>query len=206
MRKLIVAVFFLMVCAFAAAQTAPQPCSAIKPDPAKMQKPSPPGCADIQFSDGKRAVIQYSRPRIRDPKTGQPRTIWGGLNPWGEVWRAGANEATSLVTDTDLTIGDTKIPAGSYTLFILPEKEQQNRPWKLIVSKKTGEWGIPYPGEQFDFARIDMQVSQLPDTVQEFTISFDKKSGNAASLNFDWEKTRATVKVSDTTTGVPVAP
>lgn len=205
MRKVVVALFVL-ISAFAVAQTAPQPCSSIHFDAKKMQAPSVPGCADFQFQNGKRVTIVYSRPKIRDPKTGKARVIYGELVPWGDVWRAGANEATSLVTDTDLTIGGTKVPAGSYTLFILPEEEQQNRPWKLIVSKKTGEWGIPYPGAQDDFARIDMQVSPLPDTIQELTISFDKKSGDAATLNFDWEKTRASVAVTDTTTGVPVAP
>src|SRR6185312_8198417 len=194
MRKLLL--FAVLILSIAAtAQTAPTPCSSVKPDAKKMSRPSPPACTEFQFTGGKRVVIQYSQPKINDPETGKPRKIFGGLEPWGEPWRAGANEATSLVTDTDLTIGDAKVPAGSYTLYIQPE---QSGPWKLIVNKTTGQWGIPYPGEASDLVRIDMQMSKPPETVQRLTMSFEKKSGNSAVLNVEWENTRASVPVSDT--------
>ena len=160
----------------------------------KSKRPSPPGQATFQFEDGKTITIDYSRPKVNDPKTGQPRTIYGGLVPYDKVWRAGANEATTFVTQANLELGGTAIPAGSYTLFILPE---QSGPWKLIVSKKTGEWGIPYPGEQFDLARINMQTTKTPSTVQEFTIAFEKRGPNAGVLNFDWENTRASVDFTE---------
>lgn len=203
MRKLLWSIFFLALSLVAAAQTVPTRCSAVKPDAKKMSRPSPPGCADFQFTGGKLVVVQYGRPKVDDPQTGKPRVIYGSLVPWGEPWRAGANEATSLVTDTDLTIGGTRVPAGSYTLYIQPE---QNGPWKLIVNKTTGQWGIPYPGAASDFARIDMQTSELPTAVPQFTISFDKKSGNSATLNFDWANTRASVEITNTSTGMPVQP
>ena len=104
-----------------------------------------------------------------------------------------ANEATSFVTQSNLLVGGTTVPAGSYTLFILP---QENGPWKLIVSKKTGEWGIPYPGEQNDFARINMKNAKTPDAVQDFTISFDKSGPNGGVIKFDWENTSASVEFS----------
>ena len=63
--------------------------------------------------------------------------------PYGQVWRTGANEATTLVTDTNVKIGDKDVPAGSYTIFTVPNADK----WTLIISKKTGEWGIPYPGK-----------------------------------------------------------
>jgi hypothetical protein len=160
----------------------------------KSARPSPPGTANFAFDDGKTVTINYSRPKINDPHSGQPRKIYGGLVPYGEVWRAGANEATSLVTQANLKIGNTAVPAGSYTLFILPA---ENGPWKLIISKKTGEWGIPYPGEQYDLARVDMKTTKTPGTVQDFTISFDKRGSNAGVLNFDWENTRASVDFSE---------
>lgn len=197
MRKLLLFLSVLLLSLTAAAQTAP--CSAIKPDAKKMARPSPPACTDTEFAGGKRVVIQYSQPKINDPKTGQARKIYGGLVPWGEPWRAGANEATSLVTDTDLTIGGTKVPAGSYTLYLQPE---QNGPWKLIVNKTTGQWGIPYPGEASDFARIDMKTSRLPHSVPQLTMSFEKQSGDSAILNIDWENTRASVPVSNASTGM----
>ena len=153
----------------------------------KSKRPSPPVTATFTLADGKTITIDYSRPKMRD------RKIYGGLVPYGEVWRAGANEATSFVIPSNLLVGGTSVPAGSYTLFILP---QQAGPWKLIVSKKTGEWGIPYPGEQFDFARIDMKTATMPAAVQDFTISFDKRGPNAGVMKFDWENTSASVDFS----------
>lgn len=156
---------------------------------AQQQRPSPPGKAEFAFADGKTITIDYSRPKIRDPKTGEPRKIMGGLVPYGEPWRTGANEATSFVTQANLDIAGTKVPAGSYTLYTLPS----DGTWKLIISKKTGQWGIPYPGEQFDFARIDMKKDAVKDTVQDFTISFDKKGGGAGQLALTWENTKVWV-------------
>ena len=154
----------------------------------KPARPSPPGTAAFTLSDGKTITINYSRPKMRD------RKIYGGLVPYGEVWRAGANEATSFVTQSNLLVGGTTVPAGSYTLFILP---QENGPWKLIVSKKTGEWGIPYPGEQFELARINMKTAKTPAAVQDFTISFDKRGPRAGVMKFDWENTSASVDFSE---------
>jgi len=68
--------------------------------------------------------------------------------------------------------------------------------WTLVISKKTGEWGIPYPGEGDDLARVDMKVSQLPSPVENFTISFDQTGGNC-TMNLDWENTRASVEFAE---------
>ena len=70
------------------------------------------------------------------------RKIFGGLVPYGEPWRAGANEATTFVIDADMNVGGKAVPAGSYTIFTLPTADA----WTLIISKQTGEWGVPYPG------------------------------------------------------------
>jgi hypothetical protein len=161
---------------------------------AQGPRPSPPGTADFTFADGKKITIAYSRPKINDPNSGQARVIYGQLVPWGQPWRAGANEATSFKTDSNLTIGGTAVPAGSYTLYVQPE---QSGAWKLIISKATGQWGIPYPGADKDFARIDMKTSKLPSTVQQFTIGFDKGTGTSTSLNLDWENTRASIAIKE---------
>lgn len=194
MRKLSLVLAVLLLALTAAAQTAPQPCSAVKPDEKKAQRPSPPGCTDIKFADGKTIVIQYGRPKVNDPKTKQPRVIYGDLVPWGKEWRAGANEATSFVTDTNLTVGGTPVPAGSYSLDVQPE---QNGAWKLIINKTTGKWGIPYPGAESDLARVNMNTSKLPSTVQQFTITLNMKDKNTATLNLDWENTRASVAIKE---------
>ncbi|HEV2387134.1 MAG TPA: DUF2911 domain-containing protein [Candidatus Acidoferrales bacterium] len=151
----------------------------------KSKRPSPPAKADCQFSNGKTIHVDYSSPRMRG------RKIYGGLVPFGEVWRAGANEATTFVVDTDVSVGGASVPAGSYTLFTLPNPDK----WTLIVSKKTAEWGIPYPGESFDLTRAPMQVSKLPAPVEDFTISFGHEGG-ACTLRMDWETTRASVQIS----------
>ena len=76
----------------------------------------------------------------------------GGLVPYGQVWRTGANAATTLVTPRDLRIGDTPVPAGTYTLYTLPGESE----WQLIINRQTGQWGTEYDQAQ-DLARIPMQ-------------------------------------------------
>ncbi len=161
-------------------------------DQDKSKRPSPPANAKCSFSDGKMVKVDYSSPRVKDPKTHQPRKIYGGLVPFGQIWRTGANEATSFVTDTNLTLGGKDVPAGSYTLFTLPEQDK----WTLVVSKKTGEWGTEYPGEKEDLVRVPMKVSKTPSEVENFTISFDQK-GSSCMMNLDWENTRASVEVAE---------
>jgi hypothetical protein len=95
------------------------------------------------------------------------------------------------VTDTDLTIGGTAVPAGSYTIFVVPNADK----WALVISKKTGEWGTAYPGPSEDLARIDMKASKLPSAVENFTIAFDH-SGVGCTLHMDWETTRASVDIA----------
>jgi hypothetical protein len=151
----------------------------------KSKRPSPPANATLDLGGGKSVSIDYSSPRVKG------RKVYGDLVPYGKVWRLGANEATTLVTTADLNIGGATVPAGTYTLFAIPDKDK----WTLIISKKTGEWGTQYPGPSEDLARIDMKVSQLPSPVENFTISFDK-SGTGGTLNADWETTRASVPVA----------
>src|SRR5580704_16506719 len=149
------------------------------------QKPSPAAQAQCKFSDGKTITVDYSSPRMKG------RKIFGDLVPYGEVWRTGANEATTLVTTANLTVGGKGVPAGSYTIFTMPNQGN----WKLIVNKKTGEWGIPYKYESDELVRVDMQVSQLPSPVEDFTIAYDK-SGSGCRLRLDWAATRATVDIA----------
>lgn len=152
----------------------------------KSKRPSPPGTAEVTFADGKKVTINYSRPSAKG------RKIVGGLVPYDQVWRTGANEATSLKTDVDLDIGGTTIPAGSYTLYTLPSASS----WKLIINKQTGQWGTVYQQDQ-DLAGVDMNVTSLSQPVEQFTIALDKKGGDAAQLNLQWEKTQASVEVKE---------
>jgi hypothetical protein len=145
---------------------------------------SPPAKAACKFADGKTIAVAYSSPRMRG------RKIFGDLVPFGEVWRTGADNATSFVTNTDLVVGGKNAPAGKYTLFTFPTQSK----WTLIISKQTGEFGIPYPGEKFDFARMEMKLSKLPSPMENFTISFDP-AGTSCTMKLDWETTRASIDI-----------
>ena len=149
----------------------------------KSKRPSPPATADVTLK-GKKVSIDYSRPSLKGRKVGKE------LAPYGEVWRTGANEATALNTEIALTIGGVKVPAGKYTLYSLPSEGT----WKLIINKETGQWGTKYDQSQ-DLARVDMKKSALPNSVEQFTISFSKTAEGTADLNLDWENTRVSVVV-----------
>ncbi len=127
-------------------------------------------------------MIDYGRPSMRG------RKVFGGIVPFDQVWRLGANEATQLITDRDLTIGDTKVPAGTYSLWAVPGQNS----WTLIVNSQHGQWGTDYDAAQ-DFARIPMTVSPLPSPVEQFRISIEPSGSNGGTISMAWESTQATV-------------
>ena len=155
---------------------------------AQQQKPvlSPPGEASVKFDDGKTITIKYSRPSMRG------RKVYGELVPYGQVWRTGANAATTMTTDANLDIGGTAVPAGSYTLYTLPGENS----WQLIINKQTRQWGTKYDPAQ-DLARIPMKVGKLQSGLETFTISLDKTGPRSAGLKLDWENTTASVNVKE---------
>ena len=152
---------------------------------AQGNRPSPPASATCDLGGGKSVKTDYSSPRMKG------RKIFGGLVPYGDVWRTGANEATTFVASADLVVGGKTVPAGSYTIFTIPNADK----WTLIINKKTGEWGIPYKYESDELARVDMKVSKLPSPVENFTIAYDK-SGNGCTMRLEWETTGASVGIS----------
>jgi hypothetical protein len=155
----------------------------------KSQRPSPPAQAQCKLADGKTITVDYSSPRLHDPQTHQFRRIMGGLVPYGQVWRTGANEATTFVTGADLTVAGKDVPAGNYTIFTLPTRDS----WTLIINKHTGEWGVPYKYESEELARVPMSVSKTSASVENFTIAFDQ-TGGGCTLQLSWENTQASVK------------
>ena len=152
----------------------------------KSGRASPPATASCALPDGTTITVDYSSPRMKG------RKIYGGIVPYGEVWRAVANEATTFVTKANLKVEGTDVPAGSYTMFAIPGTEK----WTLIISKKTKEWGTNYPGPGEDLARIEMKVSKLPAPVENFTIAFEK-GGAGCAMRLDWETTRASVAIEE---------
>jgi DUF2911 family protein len=148
-------------------------------------RPSPAASATCDLGGGTTIKTDYSSPRVKG------RKIYGELVPFGQVWRTGANEATTFVASAGVVVGGKAVPAGSYTIFTVPSADK----WTLIVNKKTGEWGIPYKYESDEQARVDMKVSKLPSPVENFTIFYDKSAGGC-TLRIDWATTRASVDIS----------
>jgi hypothetical protein len=158
----------------------------------KSKRPSPPGTANVSFADGKQITVDYSRPKVNDPKTGQPRKIFGGVVPYDKEWRTGANEATSFVTAADLMVGDIHVLAGKYTLYTIPGAAD----WTIIVNKQTGQWGTEYDEKQ-DLGRTKLKAVNTSAPVPQFTISFDKPNGKATAMNLEWENTKVSVPVKE---------
>ena len=161
--------------------------SAIGADkPAKKAPLSPPAVATANI-DGNEISIKYSQPYIRDPKTQEPRTIWGGLVPYGKVWRTGANAATTLTIAKPIVIGGYDLAAGKYTLFTVPTENGTDS--KLIINKKTGQWGIPYKEDEEkpnELARVDMTRGQTTSKVDPFTITIEQTGPGAGQIKFAW--------------------
>ena len=124
--------------------------------------------------DGANISITYGRPSLKGRSVGQD------VAPYGKEWRVGADEATTLVTDKALKFGSLAVPAGTYTLYTVPGENE----WQLIVSKKTGQWGVPYPAGQ-DLGRVPMKVEKSGKPVEQLTISIDDTSAGGA-LKVSW--------------------
>ena len=130
--------------------------------------------------DGANISIEYGRPFLK----GRPEST---MMPPGQEWRTGADEATTLKTDKPLKFGTLSVPAGTYTLYTVPGESQ----WQLIVSKATGQWGIPYPQGQ-DLGRVPMKVGKTKAPVEQLTISIDDTAAGG-TLRIEWGTTSASV-------------
>jgi hypothetical protein len=150
-----------------------------------QQPPASPPANALVTLNGKAVTINYNSPRLKG------RTIGASIVPYGEVWRTGANPATTLITPTNLKIGTLDVPAGTYTLFTLPNKDK----WLFIVSKKTGEWGIPYP-EGNDLGRTPMTSKPVASSQENMSISFENTKENTTELHVKWGTTDQYVTVS----------
>lgn len=143
--------------------------------------------ATIGGRNGPRITITYGRPYSKDPKTGEIRKIWGGLVPWGKADRLGADEATLLLTQQPLVIGETTIPAGAYTLYTVPSETGAT---KLAFSSNLGKWGIPVD-ETHDVARVDLIKTTLEKRVDQLTLTLENDAATGGGvLRIWWENTQ----------------
>ena len=133
---------------------------------------------------GKQVVISYSSPRRRG------RDVLGKVVPYGDVWRTGANEATTIFSDSRLDIGGTTIPPGVFTLWTLPKSDGTV---DLIVNKQHGQWGTDYDGKQ-DVARIPMRVTKASVPADDFVIKLT--DGTPGALTISWDRFVWSVPIS----------
>jgi len=151
----------------------------------QKKKPLSPAAQATATLAGKAITIDYSAPSRRD------RVIMGGLVPYGKLWRTGANAATTLTTEADLMIGNLHVPAGTYTLFTIPNEKE----WTLVVSKQSGLWGANGYDEANDLGRVAMTVAPIKDTVETFTIRVAPAGEKKGTLSMKWENVEASVPV-----------
>lgn len=138
---------------------------------------------------GCRVTIVYGRPYTKNPRTGETRKVWGGLVPYGKPWRLGADEATLLITQQPLLLGETTLPAGAYTLYMIPAENETS---KLAISTRIGQWGIPVD-ESHDLARMDLRRETLDNPADQFTITIENNPSGGGVLKFKWENAQYSV-------------
>ncbi len=150
---------------------------------------SPKDSVEFKLNDLKLKVF-YNRPFKKG------RNIFGGLVPYGQVWRTGANEATMFTTNQDLRIGAYLVPKGEYTLWTVPNDSI----WKVMFNTKEYKWGVdeqmkPMWDPNFDLLELDIPVETLDSVVEQFTISFDNTTDNL-KLTIVWDKTKIAVPLT----------
>ena len=156
------------------------------PKEPKLEFPQASPSATVKERVGVTDVgIEYGRPGVKG------RKIFGGLVPYGEVWRTGANSATKVTFGTEVNFGGTQVPAGSYALFTIPESGE----WTVILNKAEGQWGSYAYDAKNDIARVKVKPVALTESLETMTISLGDLRDDAAILNITWDKTRVTVKL-----------
>ncbi|MFB3855485.1 MAG: DUF2911 domain-containing protein [Vicinamibacterales bacterium] len=130
--------------------------------------------------DGANISIVYGRPFLKG------RSVGKEVAPFGQIWRTGADEATTFTTDKPLKFGQLAVPAGTYTIYTVPAEGE----WQLVISKQTGQWGTQYSQAQ-DLGRVPMKVEKTSAPVEQLTITVDDTPGGGA-LRVEWGTTRAT--------------
>ena len=142
---------------------------------------SPPASVASTIA-GKKIGIEYYAPSMHG------RRVMGGLVPFGEVWCTGANWATKITTEGNLEMGGLKLPAGSYSIWTIPNQNE----WTLIVNKQTGQFHLNYDSSR-DFGRTKMDVKKLATPVETFTIELRSAADNKGTLALLWDTTEASI-------------
>ncbi|MFT7588598.1 MAG: hypothetical protein ACI959_000809 [Limisphaerales bacterium] len=148
---------------------------------AQVDFPAPsPSCKIEQKVGLTDVTLEFSRPSKKD------RTVFGGLVPYNEMWRTGANASTKITFSTDVKLAGNDIPAGTYALYTMPTEGE----WTIIIHKNTTHWGLggsDYKAEE-DLVRFSVQAQSLGRMVESFNIYVDDLRNNSATINITWDE------------------
>jgi hypothetical protein len=151
--------------------------------------PTPPPVSEAATASvtvaGGTIDIHYNTPHMRG------RKIMGELVPYGQVWRTGANPATTLITSVPLKFGDVLVPAGTHTIYTWPTADE----WKLIINNETGQWGTEYKPEM-DLGRTAMKAKPMSAPQEVMSLSFEKTTADSTELHVRWETTDRYVTIT----------
>ncbi len=152
---------------------------------AQIEVPQPSPSAKIEQQVGlSNVAVEYARPGMRG------RTIFGGLVPYGEKWRTGANNNTTISFDTNVMIDGKELQEGTYAIYTVPRENE----WEVIFYKDNNNWGLP---QEWDESKVALtataNVQEMPMSMETFTILIDELQNDSATLNFIWENTLATL-------------
>jgi hypothetical protein len=157
--------------------------------------PSPSPTATVKQRVGLTDIeIVYSRPGVKG------RQIFGGLVPYGEVWRTGANASTKISFSTAVKLNRAEIPAGKYALYTIPGEKE----WTVIIYKDTSLNGVTGYNPTNDLVRFKAAPVKLAESVETFTIDINDVRDDTATINLIWDKTRVPVKLELDVAGVLV--
>ncbi len=134
--------------------------------------------------------VDYSRPGVKG------RTIYGGIVPYNEVWRTGANQATKVTFSTPVKLDGNDVPAGTYALFTIPGQDE----WTVILNKDASQWGAFQYNQKDDFLRFKVTPVNIEESIETFTIEFNHIRDESAVMNLVWDKTVVPIRL-----GVDVA-
>lgn len=146
----------------------------------QQNRPSPAAKATGKIGDAN-ITIAYSSPAVKG------RTIWGGLEAYGKVWRAGANEATTFETDKDVKVEGKTLPAGKYAFFVIPK---ENEDWTVIFNKTANQWGAYKYDEKQDALRVDVKTKKSKEFNERLKYEVEKDG-----IALKWENVEVPVKI-----------
>ncbi|MBC7923750.1 MAG: DUF2911 domain-containing protein [Ferruginibacter sp.] len=149
----------------------------------RQTKSYSPAATATHHQNGLDIRVDYCQPAKKG------RVIFGGLLPYGQVWRTGANEATEISFSQPVLFAGKPVKAGKYTLFTIPDPKR----WTVILNKETGQWGLSH-NESEDLLRVEVPPVPQPDVTELFTIAFHE-AGNGSEMQLVWDQTKVAVPI-----------